>query len=268
MNTRRSRDERHAPPRENRRPAERVLVALPVFNEIRSVADVLRAVQRYASDILVVNDGSSDGTGDVLGRYAGVRLIRHPVNLGYGRSLIDAFSYAREHEFPWVITMDCDWQHEPDRIPHFRRRLAQGDADIISGSRYLQGSAGGTVPPPRERMLINQVITRLLNRHLGLHLTDAFCGFKAYRTAALAALRLADPGYGLPLQVWVQAARAGLRIVELPVPLIYHDPRKGFAGILEDPRARLEYYLATLERELGCHVHDEIHKLSDPLLAR
>jgi glycosyltransferase involved in cell wall biosynthesis len=268
MNARRSRDEQRPPAREKSRPAERVLVALPVFNEIRSVADVLRAVRSYASDILVVDDGSTDGTGDVLARHAGVRLLRHPVNLGYGRSLIDAFSHAREHEFPWVITMDCDGQHEPARLPHFRRRLAQDDADIISGSRYLQPHARGTVPPPVERMAINQAVTRLLKRHLGLHLTDAFCGFKAYRTAALAPLQLTDPGYGLPLQVWVQAARTGLRIVEIPVPLIYHDPRKGFAGILEDPRARLEYYVATLERELGYHVHDETHEWFDSLLCR
>ncbi len=268
MNARRSRDERRLPDPEENRPAARVLVALPVFNEIGSVADVLRAVRRYAADILVVDDGSTDGTGAVLGRDAGVRRIRHAVNLGYGRSLIDAFAYAHEHAFPWIITMDCDWQHEPGRIPHFRRRLAQDDADIISGSRYLQPSPGGTVPPPVERMAINRIVTRLLNGHLGLHLTDAFCGFKAYRTAALARLRLTDPGYGLPLQVWVQAARAGLRVVEIPVPLIYHDPRKGFAGTLEDPRARLAYYVAALERELGCHVHDETHELSNFPLCR
>jgi glycosyltransferase involved in cell wall biosynthesis len=268
MNTRRSRDERRRSAGERSRRAARVLVALPVFNEIRSVADVLRAVQRYAADILVVDDGSTDGTSDVLGRYAGVRRISHPANLGYGRSLLDAFSYAREHAFPWVLTMDCDWQHEPDRIPHFRRRLAQEDADIISGSRYLQPGACGTVPPPVERMAINRAVTRLLNRHLGLRLTDAFCGFKAYRTAALAQLRLTDPGYGLPLQMWVQAARAGLHIVEIPVPLIYHDPRKGFAGILEDPRARLEYYVTTLEKELGYQVHGETHELFDSPLRR
>ena len=268
MNARSSPDEWRPPLRPPHRPEERVLVALPVFNEIRSVADVLRAVQQYAADILVVDDGSTDGTGDVLRGYTGVRRLRHAVNLGYGRSLSDAFSYAREHEFPWVITMDCDWQHEPGRIPHFRRRLAQDDADIISGSRYLQPDAGGTAPPPPERMAINRVITALLNRHLGLHLTDAFCGFKAYRSAVLAQLHLTDPGYGMPLQVWVQAARAGLRIVEIPVPLIYHDPRKGFAGILEDPRARLAYYVATLERELGCHVHDETHELFNSALCR
>ncbi len=268
MNTRRNRDEPRRPTWEQGRPQERVLVALPVFNEIRSVADVLRAVAHYAADILVVNDGSTDGTGAVLDRCTGVRLIRHPVNLGYGRSLIDAFFYAREHEFPWIITMDCDWQHEPGRIPHFRRRLGLGDPDIISGSRYLQRRECGTVPPPVERMVINRAVTRLLNRHLGLHLTDAFCGFKAYRTAALAQLRLTEPGYGLPLQVWVRAARAGLRIVEIPVPLIYHDPRKGCAGVLEDPRVRLEYYLAILERELGHHVHNEIHEWFDFPLCR
>lgn len=238
--------------------SQSVLVALPVFNEVDSVANVLRAVRRYASDILAVNDGSTDGTGQVLNRCPWLRLITHATNIGYGHSLTDAFSYGRGHGFEWVITIDCDCQHEPGYIPHFRRELAKNDADIISGSRYLRRIDRGTVPPPPERVAINRAITALLNRHLGLRLTDAFCGFKAYRLEALTRLRLDQSGYGLPLQVWVQASRARLRIREIPVPLIYHDAQRNFAGILEDPHRRMRYYLEIIERELGCNVRAEI----------
>ena len=250
--------EAHRATARHRLRADRILIALPVFNEAGHVAEVLHAVRRYAAHILVVNDGSTDGTRQALDGDAGLRLIHHETNLGYGRSLIDAFAYAGAQEFTWVLTMDCDRQHEPDCLPRFYRALARDDADIISGSRYLPPGAPGPAGAPPERVAINQAITRLLNEHLGLHLTDAFCGFKAYRTAALARLRLTDPGYGLPLQVWVQASRQGLTITEIPVPLIYHDGRRNFAGRLEDPRVRMEYYLTVLERELKCDVHHEV----------
>ena len=244
-----------------RRNNERVLIALPVFNERDYVADVLHAVWRYARDILVVNDGSTDGTQDVLDTHTDLRVITHPANAGYGQSLIDAFDYADRHGFEWTITIDCDHQHEPAYLPRFCREIQTDRADIISGSRYLQPLDLGTVPPPAERVAINRAITGLLNRHLNLHLTDAFCGFKAYRTRAARKLALAETGYGLPLQLWVQARRAGLQIEELPVPLIYHDRERHFAGVLEDPQKRMQYYVAIIEKELGYHVGGEIEAL-------
>jgi len=225
------------------------------------VAGVLQAVRRHARDILVVDDGSTDGTGRILESQAGIRVIRHSANAGYGRSLIDAFDYAGRHGFEWVLTIDCDRQHEPACIRRFYRRIVADRADIISGSRYLHVMDRGSVRPPPERVAINRAISRLLNRHVSLHLTDAFCGFKAYRTEAIASLTLDEPGYGLPLQIWVQAGRAGLRIEEVPVPLIYHDRRRNFAGPLEDPRQRVQYYLSVIESELGYHVRCEIDEL-------
>jgi dolichol-phosphate mannosyltransferase len=104
---------------------------------------------------------------------------------------------------------------------------------------------------PAERRQINVQITRELNERLGLTLTDAFCGFKAYRVAALAQLRITEPGYGMPLEVWVQAAHLGLRIVELPVPLIYLDEERSFGGSLDDGRKRLQYYHRVLDRAIA-----------------
>ena len=247
-------------PSRNRNEA-RVLVALPVFNECRSVAQVLRAVRRHAGDILVVDDGSTDGTEQILQSQDDVRVLRHSDNVGYGQSLIDAFDYAGRRGFEWVLTIDCDHQHEPAWIGRFRRQIAAGRADIVSGSRYLRVMDRGSAPPPPERVAINRAISRLLNTHAALHLTDAFCGFKAYRTEAVAALDLDEPGYGLPLQIWVQAGRAGLNIEEIPVPLIYHDGRRSFAGALEDPQTRVRYYVSVIERELGYPVRCEVEEL-------
>ncbi|MHC4647205.1 MAG: glycosyltransferase family 2 protein [Planctomycetota bacterium] len=239
----------------NRRRSEAAtLVAIPVYNEVSYVDDVLRAVRRYSESILVVNDGSTDGTADMLRGHSYVHVISHEANVGYGQSLIDAFGFARGREYDWLITIDCDYQHEPSFIPHFYREIQEDDADIISGSRYLRGVNDGSLPPPPERVAINRRITGILNANLGIELTDSFCGFKAYRTGAVHKLKLTEQGYRLPLQLWIRASRAGLRIREIPVPMIYHDPARKFCGPFEEAQKRFDYYIEIIERELGGNV--------------
>ncbi len=95
----------------------RILVAIPVFNELKYVEKVLDKVSQFTPDILCIDDGSTDGTAELLAGRGDIQLIRHPVNRGYGQSIIDAFQFADAHGYDWVITMDCDEQHEPERIP-------------------------------------------------------------------------------------------------------------------------------------------------------
>jgi len=227
----------------------RFLVTIPVFNEQRYLPGVLAAVRRYASDILVVDDGSTDATPELLRRERGLHVITHPENRGYGQSLIDAFAFAAARDYEWVITLDCDEQHEPAQIPDFMAAAVCGDADVISGSRYLRAFPDDDVPPP-ERRRINETVNGLLRQVLGLELTDSFCGFKAHRVCAMQRLMLDEPGYAFPLQFWVQCTRAGLRIRELPVRRIYRDQSREFGGTLDDPAARLVHYLAVFMREL------------------
>ena len=92
------------------------------------------------------------------------------------------------------------------------------------------------------------MITEEVNRRLGLNLTDAFCGFKAYRVPILAKFRLTETGYAMPLELWVQAARLGLKIVEVAVPLIYLDEQRSFGGALDHAETRLAVYRAVLDR--------------------
>ncbi len=216
-----------------------VLTAIPVYNEARHVASVLHEVRRYSPHILVINDGSTDGTADILAHQEGLHVITHPVNRGYGAALISAFAYARQHAIDVLITMDCDGQHEPSRIPVLLEAIH--DADIVSGSRYLRDFHQDTLAP-QDRRRINLEITTELNRRFGLNLTDSFCGFKAYRRAALEGLYITETGWGMPLQLWVQAARLGLRIKEVGVPRVYLDPNRAFGGVLDDAEQRLAYY--------------------------
>lgn len=228
--------------------ATRFLTALPVYNEANHVAEVLSEVFRYSSEVLAVDDGSSDGTPERLAEFPALHVVRHPVNRGYGAALRSAFDYAIEQGYEVLVTIDCDGQHQPQRIPEFV--AATESADMVSGSRYLQ-TFGGDSLPPEERRRINVQITAEINRRLGLNITDAFCGFKAYRVEALKRLDITDPGYAMPLELWVQAAAAGYRIIELPVPLIYLEEARSFGGSLDNSATRLEYYHRVLDRSMA-----------------
>jgi dolichol-phosphate mannosyltransferase len=221
----------------------RWLTAIPVYNEARHVRTVLAEVRRYSPEILVVNDGSTDETTALLAAEAGLARIDHPINRGYGAALISAFAFARQHDYDVLVTMDCDGQHEPARIPVLLEAIH--DCDIVSGSRYLRDFRQDT-PAPTDRRFINATITAEINARYGLQLTDAFCGFKAYRRTALERLNITETGWGMPLQLWVQAARQGLRVKEIGVPRLYLDPNRAFGGVMNNPEQRLAYYRSVL----------------------
>ena len=153
----------------------RVLTAIPVYNEEAYIEPVLTEVLRHAGDVLVVDDGSTDGTPDRLSGFPQVRVVRHPKNQGYGAGLKSAFREALDGGYDGLVTIDCDGQHEPSLIPMIAEKL--GEADIVSGSRYLK-VFDPTQAPPEQRRRINAEVTRWLNECLGFQLTDAFCGFK------------------------------------------------------------------------------------------
>lgn len=223
------------------------LAALPVYNEVNYVEDVLAEVSRYADNILVVDDGSSDGTSEKLQQISGIHVQTHAANRGYGAALKTAFDFAIRGGYEYLITLDCDGQHQPKRLPRFVDACA--GADIVSGSRYLKQYEGDS-QPPSQRLFINRKVTKELNELLGYTLTDAFCGFKAYRVEALKLLDIQDDGYAMPLELWVQAAMRGLRVIEVPVPLIYLDLNRSFGGALDEAEKRLQYYNSCIQRSV------------------
>jgi glycosyltransferase involved in cell wall biosynthesis len=239
--------------------AQRVLTALPVFNEERHLLEVLPRVREFSQDVLVIDDGSSDRTPWLLAEMEGIQVIRHEENAGYGAALRSAFRFAAEQGYDALVTIDCDGQHEPKLIPRMVQALFPEDGshvDIVSGSRYLEIFPGDSAPP-EERRRINAEVTARLNRCFDLSLTDAFCGFKAYRTDAVQKFEITENGYAMPLQLWVQAVSHHMAIVEFPVPLIYLDEKRSFGGSLDDSVKRLAYYDEVLKREmklqhLGC----------------
>ncbi len=225
------------------------ITALPVFNEESHIHEVLAQVGKYSPRILVVNDGSRDGTARELAAFPKLEVITHSTNQGYGAALRSAFDYCLRSDIDVLVTIDCDGQHEPRLIPDLVAALTD-EVDIVSGSRYLQDYAGDNAAPA-DRRRINMQITAELNERLGLKLTDAFCGFKAYRVSALRHFDITDNGYAMPLQVWVQAVAAGLRIVEFPVPRVYLEEKRSFGGALDDASVRVGHYRSVLEAAIA-----------------
>lgn len=227
----------------------RRVVLIPVYNEERHLEGLLgRLRQIYDEDVLLIDDGSVDGSPCILKSMNDERThtILQDRNRGYGATLVAGFEEVIRRGYDYVITMDSDGQHRPDWIPEFFNLIPEWD--IVSGSRYCPES-DRTGKVPEDRRAINGTITARVNEITGFSLTDSFCGFKAYKVSALRKLSITEFGYAMPLQVWMQAKHFGLRVSERPVSRIYDDPTRTFGGDLDNPEVRLKLYLDTLEKE-------------------
>ncbi len=224
------------------------LIAIPVYNEEHNLEAVLQKARRYSQEILVINDGSTDGTAKLLAQQSGLHIVNHAYKEGYGAAILSAFTYVLDHDIDILITLDGDGQHDPSYIPEFLREIQ--NADLVLGSRYLRHFEQNT-PTPKERYQINRMITQELNQCLKLKLTDVFCGFIAYRRSVLKQLHLTEMGYGMVLQVCVHAARLGLRIKEAAIPRLYLDPNRKFGGKLNDTDTRIAFYRRVISNALS-----------------
>ncbi len=193
-----------------------VLAAIPAFNEQKTIGSVVLTAQRYASKVIVVDDGSEDQTAWVA-EQAGATVIRHPANRGYGAALRSCFEYARKNEFEVLVVLDGDGQHRPEMIPHVVAPITDGIADVCIGSRFLSGRPSPGVPGYRKFGI--GVITKLTNlgtKH-NRKVTDAQSGFRAYSQSAIAAIDPLEADMGASSEILWEADRRGLRIVEVPV---------------------------------------------------
>ena len=225
------------------------LIALPAYNEKKEIGIIISQIKKYDLDILVIDDGSTDGTQEELTNIENINTIVHEKNLGYGQTIIDAFKYGISNSYDSIITMDCDGQHIPDEVQIFLTQIS--NYDIVSGSRYLIQANKSDPQIPPDRYAINMEINQILSETTNLNLTDSFCGFKAYKTEAIKKMKLTEKGYGMPLQLWMQAWKLGLSIKEIPVELIYNNADKRFNGNLDNPTIRLNYYKEIINREMS-----------------
>lgn len=230
------------------------LVIVPVYNEMPHLTKVIASIREYfKGDILAVDDCSNDGSTEALMQLNEISVIRNDKNAGAGGVLLQAFSWATEKGYSNVITMDADGQHSPESIKCFLHQLEvcrrECECDFVWGSRYLSGEQQ-VKPEFSHRRKINRLITSRLNEVTGYQLTDAFCGFRAYRLEALNKLDITEHGYGMFMQMTLLAKAARLTIHEIPVPLIYLDDTRDFNGNFSDWPSRLAYYNQIIDQTL------------------
>ena len=224
-------------------------VIVPVYNEVEFVEPVLERLREvWHGEVIVVDDGSTDGSTEYLSTRDDILVLPHPENLGYGRSLIDAILFARFAGILRVVVMDADGQHQPEDVPRFFEALH--GVDFVSGSRYRPDSHV-TSSAPEDRQHINHVLTEEIDSATAYDITDAFCGLKAYRLDIFDKIQLTESGYAVCVEFWAKAHKAGLTMVELPVERIYVDLHRSFGPELDDPERRLAYYLEAWKRALA-----------------
>lgn len=201
----------------------RTLVVLPTYNEAENIEDVLGLVRRAVPEahILVVDDGSPDGTAEIAARVGAalgqIEIMRRPAKSGLGSAYRAGFRHGLAEGFEAFVEMDSDLSHDPLALPMLLKALEDG-ADLVIGSRYVPG---GSIP---DWSLHRKALSRWGNRYagavLGLRVRDATAGYRAYRDRALRELDLeairAD-GYGFQIEMAYQVARHGGRVIEVPI---------------------------------------------------
>jgi len=207
------------------------LVCIPTYNERDNVESIVRAVVATDPrvDVLVVDDKSPDGTGelaDALARESPrVHVLHRAGKEGLGKAYLAAFDWALQRNYSLVLEMDADWSHDPRYLPTLLDR-ASSDADLVLGSRWVKG--GGTRNWGLGRRFISRGGSFYARTILGLDIRDLTGGFKCFRAEVLRAIDLpsvSSTGYGFQIELTYRAIRRGFRVVEIPI--VFEDRRVG-----------------------------------------
>jgi len=208
----------------------RGLAIIPAFNEAGRIVPVIEGVMANLApeDILVVDDGSTDGTAEVA-KSAGARVLALERNTGKGFALREGFSLAIREGYDFVIVLDADGQHPPRRIPDFLRAAKR--ADIVVGSRKP------FVGMPRANYLSNRITTLAISLMTRTRIDDSQSGFRLVKTEVLRAIPLKTTHYQTESELLVKALWKGFRLAHVPVEVIYRGEKSHIRGWLDVPRA-------------------------------
>jgi len=200
--------------RERRKPG--LWVVIPAYNEAGAIGAVLRGLRERLPRVVVVDDGSTDRTGEIA-LESGAVVVRHAINLGQGAALQTGIDYALARKASHVCTFDADGQHDPASIAALEAALASSGADVALGSRFLVSSP--QMPPLRRAILRAAVaLTRL---QTGLRLTDAHNGLRLFTRDAAERIRIHQPGMAHASEILAAIARERLRYIEVPSRVAY-----------------------------------------------
>jgi dolichol-phosphate mannosyltransferase len=201
----------------------RTTICLPTYNERENVDRMVRSLHALGVHVLVIDDGSPDGTGDLADELArqldGVSVLHRPRKEGLGPAYVAGFRRALADGAELILEMDCDFSHDPADIP--RLLAAAEDADLVLGSRYVKG--GGTRNWGFLRRFVSRGGSLYAQMLLGLRVRDVTGGFKCYRRAVLEALpldKIHSKGYAFQIETTYRAARKGFRVREVPITFV------------------------------------------------
>lgn len=206
--------------------SERALVIVPTYNERENILRLIDAVlaQDPSIDVLVVDDGSPDGTGALVDARIQldprVHIIHRPRKMGLGTAYLAGFRWALEHDYELIFEMDADFSHDPSHLPQFIESAQ--DADVVLGSRYRDGKVT-VVNWPINRLLLSYGANIYARVVTGLPLFDATGGFKCFHRKVLEAIDLTkvkSNGYAFQIEMSFRAWRRGFRIVEIPIVFV------------------------------------------------
>ncbi|ASJ08380.1 glycosyl hydrolase [Thermococcus siculi] len=202
----------------------KILVAIPAYNEALTIGSVVLLSKKYG-DVLVVDDGSVDGTYEIA-LSSGARVIKHPQNMGKARALKTAFEYAVGMEYDVIVTIDADGQHDPNEIPKLLKPILNDEADLVIGSRFLNG-AKKSIPLYRRFGLwvLNSTTNMVVDGDL--RITDSQSGFRAMRIKVVEEiLGMNSNGYTVESDMLAHLSEKGVRIKEVPINVRYDVPNK------------------------------------------
>jgi glycosyltransferase involved in cell wall biosynthesis len=196
---------------------QNITVILPAYNEEVSIGSIVLLTKFYADNVIVVDDGSLDRTAEVA-RKAGAEVIVHEVNQGKGAALKTGFTAAADLGADIIITMDSDGQHNPAYIPRLVAPIIEGSADMVNGSRYLNGLDRNT---PIYRRVGQTILDRFTNLNSGLTITDSQSGFRAFAASTEDIFRFSAQGMAIESEMLADAGKSGLRIKEVEIGVRY-----------------------------------------------
>lgn len=188
----------------------KVYIVIPAYNESATVGSIVKKSKKFGN-VIVVDDCSKDDTYHIA-KKSGAIVIRHKVNMGYGKALKDGMNEALRRCAECIITIDADGQHDPDDIPRLIKEIENG-YDIVAGSRFL----GGKQWSSWRRMYAIRLLALQARIMSGVRLTDIQSGFRAYRSHVLKSIKIEDYGMGFSVEVPIKAKKRGYRFTEVPI---------------------------------------------------
>ena len=192
-------------------------IGLPAFNEEKNIAAILTKIQKFPHIIIVCNDGSSDLTGEIAEKMGAI-VVNHERNLGYGEAIRSLFKKSRELDLDILVTFDADGQHQISDIKKVLEPIELKQADIVIGSRFMEGSKNKI---PKYREIGIKTINKITNASTNTKITDTQSGFRAYNKDVLEQISPSESGMGISTEILIKANKKNLKILEVPITVSY-----------------------------------------------